>query len=362
MSKERPAGSRLRSLFLTLSLIATIVMAVAFVGAVAIKIHSAWILPEARTGWNAKNVAKINKPGESFSFAVMGDNKSSNRTFNLVKHSIQGQKDLLFTIDMGDLVFDGEPVKYRLFQNQVLGMKAPFITAVGNHDIEADGMKNYETMFGPRYYSFTAGDNYFIVLDDSDCKSVDPAQMKWFEKELQKSQSYGRRFVFLHVPPFRGLRNPTMPMEEFLSDRKNADAIRHLCVQYTVNYVFGSHMHTFDYDLWPYDVHVVITGGGGAELWDVDRYRDMHHYIKVTVTPDRIDFEVIPIFSRWAKFFYMYVDEPWTYTYAYVTNNFAWLIACLGVALAGAVVLTVWLRKRLRGGREDELPDQIPGE
>ena len=154
------------------------------------------------------------------------------------------------------------------------------------------------------------------------------------------------------MPPFRGLRNPQMPMQEFLSDRKNADAIKHLCVEYGVNYVFGSHMHTFDYDLWPYDVHVVITGGGGAELWDVDRYRDMHHYIKVSVKPDRINFEVVPIFSKWAKFFYMYVDEPYTYTYSYVADNFAWLIVCLGLALGGAVAVMLLIRRGIRSRRD----------
>ena len=352
LSKERPAGIRLRRFIFVLSVIAVVILGLAFAGAITIMVHATWMLPKATTRWNAKNIAKIKTPGDSFTFAVMGDNKNSNRTFNLVKKSIQSQKDLLFTIDMGDLVFDGERVKYRLFQNQVLGMKAPFITAVGNHDVAADGLKNYQSIFGPRYYAFNAGDNYFIVLDDSDSKSVDPAQMRWFESELKKGQSYKRRFVFLHVPPFRGLRNPQMPMQEFLSDRKNADAIRHLCVEYGVNYVFGSHMHTFDYDLWPYDVHVVITGGGGAELWDVDRYRDMHHYIKVSVKPDRINFEVVPIFNKWAKFFYMYVDEPYTYTYSYVADNFAWLIACLAVALGGAVAVMLLIRRSIRRRRE----------
>lgn len=249
MSEEKPSRGGWKRLVFTLSLIGTIVLGVAFVGAVAIKIHSAWMLPKATSNWNAKEVARIKTPGDSFSFAVMGDNKSSNRTFNLLKSSLRSQKDLLFTIDIGDLVFDGEPVKYRLFTNQILGMKAPFITAVGNHDLEADGLTGYQKMLGPPYYAFTAGDNQFIVLDDADGKSVDAAQMRWFERELQKGQSNKRRFVFMHIPPFRGLRNMKMPMKEFLSDRKNADRIKDLCIQYGVNYVFGSHMHTFDYDL-----------------------------------------------------------------------------------------------------------------
>ena len=78
----------------------------------------------------------------------------------------------------------------------------------------------------------------------------------------------------------------------------------------------------------------------------------MHHYIKVIVKPDYVTFDVVPIFSKWAKFFYMYVDEPYTYTYSYVANNFAWLIACLAVALGGAVAGMLLIRRSIRRRRE----------
>jgi hypothetical protein len=298
----------------------------------AVKVHAAWLLPGAPSGWNSKQMAKIPEPGDKFSFAVLGDNKNSIKTFDILKKSLD-REDVLFSIDVGDLAFDGEEVKFRLFANQVLGLKAPMLTALGNHDIEAGGLANYERIFGPRYYSFAVGDSYFIVLDDSDGRSVDPHQMRWFESELKKGNDYDHRFVFLHIPPFRGLRNMSMPMREFLSDRKNADEIKHLCVEYAVDYVFGSHMHTFDYDLWPWASHYVITGGGGAELWDVDRFRDMHHYLKITVSRDGVTCDLKPVVSRGSKYIYMYLEEPWVYTYAYIANNYRWLIVVLGSAL-----------------------------
>lgn len=287
-----------------LSAVALLFLVLAVIFASAIKAHSAWLLPGAPAGWNEKQLSRIAAAGEQFSFAVLGDNKNSIKTFDLLKKSLE-KEDILFSIDVGDLAFDGEEVKYRLFANQIMKLKSPMLTALGNHDVEAGGLKNYERIFGPRYYSFTLGDNYFIVLDDADGKAVDSAQMRWFETVLRKSMTFNKRFVFMHVPPFRGLRNMRMPMEEFLADRKNADEIKNLCIRYAVDYVFGSHMHTFDYDLWPWNVHYVITGGGGAELWDVDRYRDMHHYILVTVSKDRIQFELKPVISRWAQFIYM---------------------------------------------------------
>jgi len=345
LSENRSSARVVERILFWLSAVAFTVLVLAVIFASAIKIHATWLLPRAPSKWNERQLSKIGVPGEQFSFAVLGDNKNSIKTFDLLKKSLD-REDILFSIDVGDLVFDGEEVKYRLFANQVQGLKAPMLTALGNHDIEAGGRENYERIFGARYYSFTVGRNFFIVLDDSDGKAVDPAQMRWFERELRKSETFKHRFVFMHVPPFRGLRNMSMPMEEFLSDRKNADAIKHLCIRYDVDFVFGSHMHTFDYDLWPWNVRYVITGGGGAELWDVDRYRDMHHYIKVTVSKDRVLFDVKPIISRWAKFVYMYIEEPWIYTYAYVANNYCWLIVALGAALVVAGGTFEILRKR----------------
>jgi serine/threonine-protein phosphatase CPPED1 len=316
----------------------TALLVLALLVVTAIKIHSTWMLPAAPTNRNAAELKKIKDAGNSFRFVVLGDNKNSIGTFNHIRDSIEKQKPL-FAIDAGDLVFDGERVKYRLFLNQVAHMEVPLITALGNHDREANGVAHYEEIFGPRYYSFVVANAYFIVLDDSDQKSVDPEQMKWFEKELMKGQAYDHRFVILHVPPYRGVRNPTMPMEEYLSDRKNAAAIKHLCVQGAIDYLFGSHMHTFDWDRWPWQVNVVITGGGGAELWDVDKYRNMHHYLMVTVDGDKVSYVVKPIKSPGSTFLYRWVDEPWTYFYAYVSNNYwlfaAPLLAALAIVIAG---------------------------
>ena len=318
-----------------------------------IKVHSAWLLPRAPRDRNNSQLAHIKASapgGDSYSFAVFGDNKNSIWTFDKLRDSID-RNNPLFAMDIGDLVFDGEVIKYRLFLNQVAKMKVPLLCALGNHDIEAGGLANYQKIFGPRYYAFSVADSYFVVLDDSDGKSVDPEQMRWFERELRKGEDYKHTFVFLHVPPYRGARNPNMPMREFLSDRKNAEEIKHLCIQYGVSYVFGSHMHTYDTDHWPFSVGYAITGGGGAELWDVDKYRDMHHYLLVKVAGNKVSYVVKPIISRGSTFFYMYLDEPWTYIYAYTSNNFRLVAGCLFAALAVVLAALIVLIRSKRPER-----------
>ncbi|MHB8894729.1 MAG: metallophosphoesterase family protein [Candidatus Geothermincolia bacterium] len=328
----------------------SVVLILALILVSATKVQSL-LLPPAPRDRNATQLARVKESatGDAFTFAVFGDNKNSYKTFDELRDSIDDDKPL-FAIDIGDLVFDGEIIKYRLFLNQVARMNVPLLVAVGNHDTEAGGLANYEKIFGPRYYSFQVANSYFIVLDDSNGKSVDPEQLKWFEKELDRGQDYKHTFVFMHVPPFRGVRNPTMPMTEFLSDRNNAREIKQLCIRYGVSYVFGSHMHTFDEDRWPFHVGYVITGGGGAELWDVDKFRDMHHYVLVSVKGDEVKYTVKPIKSGGSTFVYRYIDEPWTYFYAYVSNNF-WLVAgCLLAALAVVLGALTLVARKMKAG------------
>ena len=67
-------------------------------------------------------------------------------------------------------------------------MTIPFLTAVGNHDLD-NGSGNYQEIFGPTYYSFQIGQNYFIVLDASTEPSFDKTQLKWLEDELAEGPS-----------------------------------------------------------------------------------------------------------------------------------------------------------------------------
>ena len=55
--------------------------------------------------------------------------------------------------------------------NQIQALNKPLLTAIGNHELMDEGRGNYYDMFGRFYYSFTVGENYFIVLDDADSKN-----------------------------------------------------------------------------------------------------------------------------------------------------------------------------------------------
>lgn len=348
---KKPKARRVSKPFAALALIA----ALGFIFVTGGWVHATWLLAKAPGQWNQKQLAKIDRSKTDFKFAVFADTHDSSMAFGRLRQEVE-KGDYLFALDVGDMAIDAGMIKSRYFINQVSTMKTPVLTAVGNHDIAAGGHATYKKVYGAPYYSFTVGQCMFIVLDDADGKSIDEKQMAWFKDQLKESRKYPNSFVFMHVPPFRGRRDLNLPMQQFLSDRQNAEQIKQLCIDNRVNIFFCGHCHTFDYDIWPNDVHFVMTGGGGGRLWDVEQYRGMYHYIKVTVNGDHGSFELEPINQKRLHFTYQYIEEPWVYIYSYIGTHYWWL----GPSLFAVCALFTFLALRRRKGSSAKSEQSTP--
>jgi hypothetical protein len=113
------------------------------------KLYSIFFFPKI-SDWNYKELQRINKTKSEFSFAVFADNKNSITTFeNLIKKV--NQEQVLFAIDIGDLVYDGEKEKFRFFIDQIKHINKPLLTTIGNHELKEGGRANYYDMFGKFY-------------------------------------------------------------------------------------------------------------------------------------------------------------------------------------------------------------------
>ena len=285
-------------------------------------------LPVGPGSLNQKQIGKIHTlpSSDHFSFTVMGDNKNSFKIFKKILDDIDGNQHT-FVIDVGDLVFDGELEKYRIFYNIVKNIKTPFLVAIGNHDIREGGAENYFDIFGKFYYSFDYGNSLFIVLDDANEKRIDAVQMKWLENQLQNN--YQHKFVFLHVPPF----DPRPEFKHSLSDKQNAREFMALMEKYKPDIVFASHIHAY-FDEERNGVDYVITGGAGSELWGKDPDHYFNHYVKVEVNGDDVKKEVVrfpsPDFNWIDRFFY----NIWTYINGFwVTHKLTVILVVLAIIL-----------------------------
>ena len=241
-------------------------------------------------------------------FVILGDNRNGYQTFSKIIEQINAINPV-FVVDNGDLVYGGEPNKYRLFYETVSKLRVPLYTTLGNHDIRESGRPIYTKLFGPPYYSFDYGNGHFVFLDSSrgwaEKHAISEEQYIWLENDL-KSASGKRIFVITHIPPTdpRGTIEPnklpdepgvekTSFFEKLMNnysaykgrdhgfpDRKEAEKFESIMSKYKVDTVFLSHIHSY-FSYIKGNVRYVISGGAGAELLTSDSY---YHYLRVKIT------------------------------------------------------------------------------
>ncbi len=256
-----------------------------------------------------KSIAVIPKDStDGFEFVMLGDNRDGYDTFSQILDQINAINPA-FTVDDGDLVFGGEPHKYRLFYQMVSKLKVPLYTTLGNHDIRENGRPTYTKLFGPPYYSFDYKNAHLVFLDSSrgftEKVAIPSEQYKWLEKDLK--DAHGKQiFVFSHIPPSDPRKYvdantlPNIPDEEKpgliegimnnysqykslnhgFPDKGEAKRFENIMTKYHVHTVFLSHIHSY-FSYIKDNVRYVISGGAGAELLTKDSY---YHYLRVKVT------------------------------------------------------------------------------
>ncbi len=234
-----------------------------------------------------KKVLKLQTPlpdTDSFSFAVMGDSRGSERTFKSILKKLNQTKPL-FAVNCGDLVENGKRGEYRRFKRQISRFKYPLFFSLGNHDILWWGRMVYQEYFGPTYYSFDFGESHFIFLDNA-LGRIDDYQFRWLEHDLQQNTK-AHTFMFMHIPPF----DPRPDKYHAMNSQLNAQYLMDLASRYQVDRVFCSHIHEYLREEREGVVYI-ITGGAGAELRNPDAF---YHYVLITVGPDGITEEVIKV-------------------------------------------------------------------
>ena len=247
-------------------------------------------------------------PG-SYNFVVYGDTRTRHdvhrKVINaLLKHGIPD-----FVLHTGDLVADGSdsamwPVFFDIEKD--LLRQTVFFPSLGNHERNSHDYYEFFQVTMP-YYSFDWGNSHFIVLnsDIGNAASSQTAkdvfwteQTRWLEEDLQTHQNADYRFVIAHHPPFtavarRQAGNPHMT------------ALVPMFEKYHVTAGFFGHDHNYQHYL-KNGIHYVITGGGGAPLYDVDKPADgitlkvesTEHFVKVSVEGKTARIEAIAVDGR----------------------------------------------------------------
>ena len=247
------------------------------------------------TAINLKNIQKIedkleHKDDNELSFAVVGNIKNSITIFdNNILRDIRNNK-VDFIISTGNNIVDGGEGKYRVLHKTLQNMDKPFITGVGETEVEDEGYKNFYKYFGPFYYSFALKDSFFIFLDTTDHTSKE-WQKEWLKSQLKQSKNYNKRFIIMNKPPVKLDASYILrDKKKYIIDEKEREFYQSIFAEYEVDYVFSSNLQLYHREEIK-GVNYIISGGAGGELL-VDDENSFYHYITLNLSENNLEYSV----------------------------------------------------------------------
>jgi hypothetical protein len=253
----------------------------------------------------------------AFTFAVLGDFRPAERDRPYSEASREIFSDLnvigpSFIMSVGDAYY-GYGGSFPRFRNEIdhfisrtKKFGVPFFDVIGNHELGGNGQreKYVRERFGKFYGSFDWGNSHFVVLNTEEkgrAGGIYGAQLKWLAQDLALNKNSQNIFVFMHRPLFPALAADTGE-RRFFTDTRNRDTLHALFRKFGVKIVFAGHEHLFREKVVD-GIRYIITGGGGAPLYQVRSRGGFYHYLLVdvegrnvsveTLTPDSLELHYV---------------------------------------------------------------------
>jgi hypothetical protein len=220
-----------------------------------------------------KTAPSIKEPAP-FQFLLYGDTRTRHDVHRRVVIEILKHQSPDFILQSGDMVEDGNdsslwPIFFDIEHD--LLRQTVFYPALGNHERDTRYFQGFFQHNTP-YYSFDWGNGHFIVID-SDIANVSASQRerdafwaeqtRWLEDDLASHQGADYRFVIAHHPSFTAVARRQ-------GDNPHMTALVPMFEQYHVSAAMFGHDHNYQHYL-KNGIHYVISGGGGAPLYDVSK-------------------------------------------------------------------------------------------
>jgi len=224
---------------------------------------------------------------EPFSFVVVGDTRSLG-TFEALERDMDAEKPA-FAVILGDWVDAGREESHAWFRAESRESlhSCPVFFTPGNHDVDPRlyPLRQYESDYGPRNFSFALGDNLFIFISHLDGRFSNEDSLDFLRGlERQDIGRYRRRFVFMHIPPWI---SPDIKERHTADEAELVRVLREMRADYVVAADFHGYNRTSRDG-----VEYIITGGGGAKL-DTVTGRQFHHALELTVGTDFVSERIL---------------------------------------------------------------------
>ncbi|MFH1749554.1 MAG: metallophosphoesterase, partial [bacterium] len=224
-----------------------------------------------------------------YSVAIYGDSRSGHSTHQALVNKIR-QTDPEVTLHTGDLVSSGDSDSDWDYFNNItneLRSETSFYPTIGNHELPiADYLANFELPNNEQWYSIDDNNVHYIILDSTSDISLGSAQYIWLENDLNNiGVDINFTVVVFHHPPY----NTGSHDEDEAGFQTN---IVPLFESKGVDIVFNGHDHNYERSL-VNGIYYIVTGGGGAPLYDQTRSSEYsqkflveYHFCRIQVHDD----------------------------------------------------------------------------
>ena len=255
------------------------------------------VLVDGEAATAIESFATAAAPGTAFSVSVVGDTGTGNSDQRAVAQRLQAE-ETAFTIHGGDVIYPKGTRKLDVWVDKFFDPYAELLRSrclaptFGNH--EAEEPRAFDDNFvvaannpagTQRYYSYEWGDARFVHVDTSGLEFRDSDQKKWLKGQLASST---RKWLVVvsHVP----LRSS--------GEEGDVAAVREglkpILEGLPVDLVVTSHKHRYE-RLKVAGAVQIVSGGGGADLGDVDKNDPdleagarKHHFVTLSFTSSAI--------------------------------------------------------------------------
>ncbi|MEI7906313.1 MAG: metallophosphoesterase [Bacteroidota bacterium] len=211
------------------------------------------------------------KQNEPFSFAAYGDTRS-NRDAHVSVLRAMKEKNPKLIVNTGDLVAKSANELWDDYFEDIcsktgVGQNIPVYSSPGNHEKGAMYFENVlmphnNPANSPAYYSFDYGNVHFISLNSEIPYDSLSEQYQWLLNDLRSEATKKAAFkiAFWHRPPYSSSIHG--------SDLNTRSVLCPVLEAHGVDIVFNGHDHVYERTKAVNGTTYVVTGGGGAPLYD----------------------------------------------------------------------------------------------
>lgn len=155
---------------------------------------------------NASQIARLaeKQAGPTIRIAVSSDTHTDYTDSKAFVDYVNAAGDFDFVMLNGDLTNFGLLTEFEGIQEIYAGLKIPFITVIGNHDENAQGVATYKRMFGETNFTFTYGGVKFVCHDANSREHKfdgTAPDLGWLQNNLSLEAADQHIVAFSHVPP-----------------------------------------------------------------------------------------------------------------------------------------------------------------